>query len=295
MIPAGGSGQLTARVTTKSGTSGKLAKNISVETDAAGAEHLRLRVTFSVVTPIEATPAHRVYVNTLEGAAKTQRVLLHRADGEPLELTMEKATINDGVTIEILPGAPDGNPEAGLPAAQAGDQWLVVTVDGTSGALDHSGAVVLATNDPKAPRLEIPLIVRVRPLIDVRPSPVRLWPPDGGPDGTSALVRLGHGGRVKFEINSLEVDNPELVSAELVSQGAQQIHSIRVALKDGVTVEGQKLQTSVRIATSDRAKPVVKLPVEIFAHNQVVRRRPPTGRRPAAPSPSVSETSGGGR
>jgi hypothetical protein len=288
VIPAGGSGQLTAKVTTKSGTSGRLAKNISVQTDAPGAENLRLVVNFNVVTPIVATPAHRVYINTLEGNPKTHRVLLHRADGESLELALEKPVGRDGVQVELVAAEP-GVADAGMPPAQSGDQWLVVTADGISGGSDYNDVIVLTTNDPKAPRLELPLVVRVRPLIDVRPNPVRLWPPDGGPDGSSALVRLGHGGRLKFEIRGVEVADPSLISAEVVSQGAQQIHSLRVALKDGVAVDGKKLQTSVRISTSDRAKPVVELPVDIFPRNQVVRRQPATVREPvpaAAGSPA---------
>jgi hypothetical protein len=288
VIPAGGSGQLTAKVTTKSGTSGRLAKNISVQTDAPGAENLRLVVNFNVVTPIVATPAHRVYINTLEGNPKTHRVLLHRADGESLELALEKPVGRDGVQVELVSAEP-GVADAGMPPAQSGDQWLVVTADGISGGSDYNDVIVLTTNDPKAPRLELPLVVRVRPLIDVRPNPVRLWPPDGGPDGSSALVRLGHGGRLKFEIRGVEVADPSLISAEVVSQGAQQIHSLRVALKDGVAVDGKKLQTSVRISTSDRAKPVVELPVDIFPRNQVVRRQPATVREPvpaAAGSPA---------
>jgi len=292
VIPAGGSGQLTAKVTTKSGTSGRLAKNISVQTDAPGVEHLRLVVSFSVVTPIVATPAHRVYINTLEGNAKTHRVLLHRADGEPLELAFEKSADRDGLSVELVAAEP-GVSEPGTPPAQPGDQWLVVTADGVSGGYEYNDVIALSTNDPKAARLELPLVVRVRPLIDVRPNPVRLWPPDGGPDGTSALVRLGHGGRLKFEIENLEVADPSLISAEVVSQGAQQIHSLRVALKDGVAVNGKKLETSVRISTSDRAKPFVDLPVEIYPRNQVVRRQPSTVRAPVATA--VAEKPTGGR
>jgi hypothetical protein len=289
VIPAGGSGQLTAKVVTKSGTSSKLAKNISVQTDAPGAENLRLTVTFTVVTPILVTPAQRLYINTLEGTPVTDRVLMHRVDGKPLEAEIESTTLPDRLKVEVVPASAE-TADPRLPAAQPGDEWLVVTADAVAEAFDHNGSIVLATNDPAASQLIVPLIVRVRPMIDVRPNPVRLWLPDGGPDGTSALVRLGHGGRLKFEITGIEVADPKLVTVEAVSEGAQQIHSLRVSLADGITVGEEPLRTSVRIATSDRARPVIELPVEVYAHSQTMRRNVrPTQPTTAASAPGAAD------
>lgn len=277
MIPAGGSGKLTARVTTKPGLTTRITKSISVQTNAPDAENLRLGVTFETYVPIAVTPAHRIYVNTLEGTAATERVRLHRMDGEVLDARLESTALPPGVTVRI-------DRVEDEPGMASGDLWLDVTADGSSVIVNHSGTITLGTNDPAAPVLQVPLVIRVRPTIDVRPIPVQLWPPDGGPDRTTRLVRLAQGARTPFEITAIEIDDPAMIHAEAVSQGAQQIHSVRVSLVDGITVD-RAMQTSVRITTTDPAKPVIAVPVQIHPRNQAVRRPVGPGATAGATAP----------
>ncbi|HQP44341.1 MAG TPA: hypothetical protein PLV66_11745 [Thermoanaerobaculales bacterium] len=288
MIPAGQSGQLKAKVKTNSGQTGRLTKTISVQTDAAGAESLRLTVSFNAVTPIVAAPAHRVYLNTVEGTSVEQRVLLHRADDLPLEARLVKTSLEQGLQVTLSPA--DGTEEpVGRQAPKPGDQWLVVTMDAPA-ASSHDGLISLATNDPRSPALELPLIVRVRPIIELRPLPVRMWPADRGPGGSSVLVRLSHSGRRSFEVTAVEVADPKLVTAKLESTGSQQIHSLRVTLAEGITIEGEELRTSVRIATTDPAKPVIELPVEVLPWHQSARRpvQPPPPAQPVEPGSAAT-------
>ena len=292
VIPAGGSGQLTAKVQTKQGTSARLAKSVVVQTDAPGAEQLRLVVSFKVVTPIVVTPAHRVYLNTVEGQSQTERVLLHRNDGQPLRATLAAPALATGLSARILPfDTAPVDPGRG-PTAVAGDQWLEVSVDAVSGPMNHNGVIGLATDHPELPRLEVPLIVRVRPLIDVRPAMVQLWLPDGGPDRTSALVRLSHAGRQSFEITAVEVADPSSITAQVVGTGARQIHSLRVALTDEVSFDGDSVRTSLRVLTSESAKPELLVPVQIHARDP--SRRHTTELRPAGPSRAPAAAAGGG-
>jgi hypothetical protein len=291
VIPPGGSGQLTARVKTKQGTTGKLAKSVVVQTDAPGAEQLRLVVSFNVVTPIVVSPSHRVYLNTVEGQTRTERVLLHRADGEPLQVTLEEPALGGGLEARVQPFEAGAAGSDSGPAGVAGDQWLEVTIGDGAQPMNHSGVIALATNQPELPRLEIPLIVRIRPLIDVRPSLVQLWLPDGGPDRTTALVRLSHVGRQQFEITAVEVADPSTITAQVVSGGPQQLHSLRVALADDVSLDVEVLRTSLRVLTSEAAKPELLVPVEVHARNRALR--PTSASRPAG-SAGLPQVAAGG-
>ena len=243
-----------------------------MQTDAPGAENLRLTVSFNAITPIDAVPANRVYLNGIEGSSIVERVLLRRADGQPLEARLVGTTLEQGVRVDLAPA--QGTEEAvGRLTPQPGDQWLVATME-SAAAGSHDGLITIATNDPRAPTLELPLMVRIRPMIEARPSPVRLWPADGGPSGASMLVRLSHSGRSAFEVTGIEVADPKLVGAKLESSGSQQIHSIRVTLAEGVAVTEGTLRTTVRIATSDPTRPLLELPVEVTARHQAARRPP---------------------
>ena len=257
-----------------------------MQTDAPGAEDLRLTVSFNAVTPIEAMPASRVYFNGVEGSTISERVLLHRADGQPLEARLVGTSLQQGIRVELAPAAGDEEPVGRL-TPRKGDLWLLATMEPAMVG-SHDGAITLATNDPRSPTLELPLIVRVRPMIEVRPSPVRLWPAGGGPSGTSMLVRVSHSGRAAFEITGIEVADPGLISAKLESTGSQQIHSLRVTLVDGVTVPEGTLRTTVRIRTSDPTRPLLELPVEVSVRHQAARRplqpTPSTGVGPSPPA-----------
>lgn len=219
-----------------------------------------------------AAPSFRLYLNTVEGSSVSQRLLLRRADGQPLEARVVKASLERGLRLELAQ-AREGEEAVGRTTPQAGDLWLVATVEAPAAVAEHSGAIVLATNDPRAPSLELPLAVRVQRAIDLRPSLVRLWPAEGGPGGASALVRVAHTGRGSFEITGLEVADPQLVTATLESSGSQAIHSVRVSLAEGITAAQVGLRTTVRIATSEPLRPLIELPVE-FIEQRLGARRP---------------------
>jgi hypothetical protein len=229
-------------------------------------------------------PSFRLYLNTVEGSSVSQRLLLRRADGQPLEARVAKATLERGLRLE-LDQPRDGEEAVGKMTPQAGDLWLVATVDAPAEVIEHNGTIVLATNDPRAPTLELPLTVRVQRTIDLRPNLVRLWPADGGPGGASALVRVAHMGRGSFEITGIEVADPQLVTATLESAGTQAIHSVRVSLAEGVTAAQIGSRTTVRIATSDPLRPLVELPVELI-------QQPLAARRPIQP-PTTTDGEGG--
>ena len=280
MIPAGQSGKLEATIKTKMGRAGRQTKSISVATDAPEGQRIRLSVSYNVVTPIVASPGYRLMLSAVEGTATANRIFLHRTDGQPLAVELEQSGVPEGVDVS-LEKVTAADESEGRQNAKPGDVWVVAAVDGDVGAMNHNGVVTLTTNHPEAPRLEVPVYVRVRSIIDVRPQRVNLWPAEAGPHGTTTLVRLNHNARESFEVTSIEVSDPKLLTAELQSQGAQNMHSMRISLADGISLNGSDAQATVRVGTSDAAKPVIDIPVQITTTSRASRRSSVSTTRPS--------------
>ncbi len=217
------------------------------------------------------SPGYRLSLNAVEGAPSSGRILLHRVDGKPLVVELEQLGVPESVDVRIEAVTASGESE-GRVEAKPGDVWIIASVDGTTGAVNHNGAVSFTTNHPEVPRIEVPIYIRVRPMIDIRPQRVTLWPADGGPHGTTTLVRLTHSERREFEVTAVEVSDPKLVTAELQSQGAQRMHSVRITLVDGLSLSESSAAATVRLATSDEAKPTIEIPVVITRESQAARR-----------------------
>lgn len=288
MIPAGGSGTLTAKLKVRAGSSGTHSKTITVQTDDPQTPVLRLSLAYTAVNPILGTPSLRLYLNTVEGESDSVRVRLHREDGQPLEARIVDLNVGDGVSVAVDPVA-DGKATGASPIETSGDLWVVAETVAGSGALNQNGAVVLATNHPEVPKLEIPVYVRVRPLIEVRPNPVKLWPASGGPHGTSAHIRLSHSARKPFTVTGVDVSDPNLISARTTSQPDRSIQAVEIALADGVELtDGQVVHASVTINTSVEEKAVVVVPVVVIdQHESLRRRRPSSARQPSPGSPTI--------
>jgi hypothetical protein len=285
VIPAGGSGTLTAKIKTRAGRSGKSAKSISVFTDAPDAPKLRLLLGYDAVTPIVVSPHPRVYVHGVEGSSSTAEVLLHRTDGEKLEAEVKRITVSDGVKV-TLETVTESGPGPGQSTAQPGDILVTTELGKVPAGFAHNGLLVLGTNHPDVPELNLQLSLMMRPLIGVRPKNVQLWPEAGGPGGTEVSVRLHHGSRKLFGIESVEVLEPQLVEAQLTSVGDQRIHAVRVSLPLDFAGVDAPQSTVLRITTNLAEKPVIDVPVTVTPSRNALRtsaRRPIPGGAKSAP------------
>jgi hypothetical protein len=277
VIPAGGSGKLTAKIKTNPARNGRTMKTISVYTDSPGAAQLRLKLGYEAVTPIVVSPSPRIYVNGVEGTPESSKILLHRDDGKPLEAAVDSSGLTDGVTVS-LKAVTEQDAAIGKIKPQPGDLWLITEVGDVPGGFRHSGRLVVTTNHPDVPRLELPMSLQMRPIMGVRPDKAQLWPADGGPGGAEVFVRLHHGQRALFGVTSVEVMEPKLVSAELISSDQQKIHSVRVFLPDDFSGVETATHTKVRIGTTVPERPVIEVQVTVLPEHVALRR---TARRPA--------------
>ncbi len=275
---------------------GRVSKSVNVYTSEPGAKNLRLRFTVDVRMPIAATPSFRFVLNTIEGQDASQRILLRRTDGEPLEIRRTKVPLT-GVTVtahavDNPPPQASPQPEATqtpwgeahqqkTQAAETGDVWLDMEASTSLAAGRYSDAVRLATNHPEAPEIEIPFTIRVRPLIEARPAVVRMWTaPTTNSPGRSGIVTLQHHGDRSFGVSSIEVSHPEIFTAVAYGKDPSTQQSIRTALVEGLDAAtlGASFEGWIRVTTDDPEKPILEIPV-LVAPTRTLSRRPVDGRR----------------
>jgi hypothetical protein len=278
VIPAGGSGKLVAKVRTRSTQNGKLTKGISVTTDAPSAKTLQLKMSFEVVAPIVVRPSNRIVVNQVEGEKRPVTALLHRGDGEPLEV--QRVEVGNPSIIQVT----SRPARAGQPHGAAdGDVWIEVSVPPGAETGNRVERLKVHTNHPDMPVLELRASVRVRGLIEPIPAQVHLWLVEGRAAGRSSLVQLRHNRGEAFEIKSIEVTHPELFSAAPLTTDAQSLHRLKLELAS--TVDAASLQSPVRgainLEITDPDRPKVEVPVMISKRTM----RAAQARRPAPPPP----------
>jgi hypothetical protein len=272
VIPAGGSGTLTAKMQTMPMKNGRISKSINVVTDAADARNISLRFTIDVETPIVVRPAFRFNFSTIEGEEGRTRVLLHRSDGNPLEiLGVETGDLELAAHVEMV--AWSGSQKD--PDAVSGDAWIELVSNPAADVGRRSGSVRIATNHPDLPELVMPSSWQVRPLIEARPEIVRLWlPTEFRRVARSTLFSLRHAGGKTFTVIGLEVSHPEIFTAKANSTAAATRQAIRVSLLDDVTPDtlGSTFEGWVKIETDDPERPTIEVPV-IVSPKRVPYRR----------------------
>ena len=263
VIPAGGSGKLVGRIKTTATQQGSLSKSISVTTDAKGMERVTLSMTFTAVPAVSVLPRPRVFLSGIHGDEMATTLVVHRSDGEPLEITpVPTGDRRLTVTARTVKEAT----EIGGQSAAAGDVVVVAAVDPSMSPGSANGRFRLRTNHPEVPNIEIPFNIRVRPVIEVRPSQIRLVLEEGNSSGRTTLFRIQSNRTGVFRLTGFAPSSPELFRAERVGDDvAQQVHTVAVRLADGVepgSIDGRRMETLV-VSTDDAAGPEITVPVMI--------------------------------
>ncbi len=274
VIPAGGSGTLRAVIKTSEQQSGVFSKSINVQTDAADARTLVLRLRATIDQPIVAKPRMFLIVTATEGEELRGGLLLHRADGVPLDIySVSSGNPLFKPRVEKVEKTKEFDGREGLP----GDIWLEVVGDATLAAGTTKGTLRLETNHPDVSKLSIPYTMRVRPLITLRPDVVRMWPTSSTETvGRVAVVGLNRNDGIAFSITDIEVSHPDLFTVSAISTKAGQQQQIMVVLAENLASDDLvgSVDGRITIRTDDPRKPVIDVPV-IVARNRTQSRRPP--------------------
>jgi hypothetical protein len=292
VIPAGGSGTLTAVLKTAPNQSRRFSKSINVVTDAEDARSLSLRFTVDVRAPIVARPAYRLSLTVITGTASSTGILLHRTDGKPLEiadLTLDHPDLV--VRARPVKEEPKATPVAEHVGdlwselasrtkkvqAAPGDVWIDLAVTSSAPPGTKTGTLRFTTNDPEAPTMSWPYTVRVRPLIEARPAEVRLWLSEGRMhDGRSSIVNLNRTMEGEFAITGVEVSHPEVFNATPMSTAAASRQAVRVRVAEGLdrSEMAGRIKGSIRVLTDDAELAVVEIPVIVAPTRALAVRRP---------------------
>lgn len=261
VIPAGKSGKLTAKVHTRTSQHGKLSKSITVTTDAPGAESLRLSMVMDVYASILVKPKHSLYINTVVGSTQSNRVLLTRTDGQPLEVTVLEPD-GENYHVKAIPVAKPEKVDHNT-QAKTGDVWIEATVTEVKKVTTRTYQIALKTNHPEVPEISIPLTLRVRSLIEARPAQVRLWVSENRRSGQNTIFRLTHNGGESFEAVQSTSSHPEIFVVETMTQGAGRSQQFKVGLVDDLDTEGIEFPVRgfVTVRTTSPTTPEVTVPV----------------------------------
>jgi len=256
----------------------RITKSIAVRTDAKGVPSLNLRFSVDVRAPIIFKPNPRLAISMVEGHETSKRVLLRRADGETLEILTAEA---DDQRLVVVTEQVVKKERTNDYEAAPGDVWLELVLPANSPIGSRTGKLRLSTNDPIAKSFEIPIAMRVRPLIEHRPEGLRLWAtPSRSGDGYSGFVTLSQNGEGFFAITGIEASHPEVFSAAVVSSEPAKRQTVRVELAEGLGPEAisSTIEGWIVISTDDPVRSKLEVPV-VVASNREGTRRPFRTRR----------------
>lgn len=276
VIPAGGTGTLTAKIKTTTTQNGSVSKSIAVTTDAAGAQRMTLSMTFKSVPVVAVLPRAQMNLTGVVGDQPTATLVVRRFDGEELKIT---GVENSEQRLTITAKPVTENTQLGRVQAVPGDLLLVGSLAPGVKDVAASGRFRVRTNHPDAEALDVGFSLRVRPAIEVRPNQVRLLLQEGNTPGRTMLARVQHNLRGQFKVTAAVPSNPELFRAQVVDgETKQQVHTIAVVLQDDVMpgdLDSRLLETLV-LSTDDANQPELTIPVLI---------EPKALRKPAKPRP----------
>jgi hypothetical protein len=272
VIPAGGTGTLTAKVHTRTSQSGSVSKSVAVTTSDPAAERIMLGVSFNVVPAVIVLPRARIYLTGIDGDRPKAELLLRREDGQALEIT---GIENRGDRLELDTSTLTKARTIGDVEGRAGDVLLTATVAADAPASTSNGTIQVRTNHPDARSIDIVYTVRMRPMIEVRPSQLRLVLQEGNSSGRATLARIQHNRGTGFRVTGLQPSDASLFQAQQVGDDTTQpFHSLSVRLADDVepgSMSGRRIESLV-ITTDDPKMEKVEVPVLIDARTPRVAR-----------------------
>jgi hypothetical protein len=278
VIPAGGTGELRASVSTTPQQSGAFSKSIYVVTDADSASRLHLRFTVRIHQPVIGKPRLRMTLRGVEGDAVTGGLLLRRSDGAPLQIyeaNPGRALLSARVTPVDTAG------RLGDFDAQPGDVWVELIGSQELPVGVVQGTLRLQTNHPELDVLEVPYTVRVQSPAEVRPEVVRLWLGGrGGAPGRRTIVGLRWRDGSTLRITGVSVSHPDVFAAAANPGSEHGYQRVRVQLADDLE-DGDligSLDGHITVETDNPSMPKVVIPV-IVAPSEVLTHRPPQTNR----------------
>jgi hypothetical protein len=263
VVPAGGTGTLTAKIKTTSVQHGPISKSVAVTTDAPGAQRLMLNVKFTAVSLVSVLPRAQMNLRGVKGEVAETSVVLRRGDGKPLEVTDIEST-DDRIVITTEQVLEER--QVGRQKARIGDVVITAKTTPDLQPVMANGRFSVRTNHPDAEPVDIVYAIRLLPTIEARPDRVRLILQEGNDPARSALLKVQHNRRGTFRLTGVKASKPELIQARLIDGDREQkVHNVAVSIQDDVapgSLTG-RVFGSIVLTTDDPQQPEVTVVVHI--------------------------------
>jgi hypothetical protein len=150
-VEPGKTGKIVVKVDTKTLQPQRQSKNVTVSTDAPGAERVVLAVNFNLSTALEFLPNSMVYLYVRQGEAREAQVLV-RPHAPGMKLT-SVVSDNPAIGVELVAvktsGANAGKGIANQLTPRDGDSWVKIKLAGDQPVGELKGNIKVSTTDPK--------------------------------------------------------------------------------------------------------------------------------------------------
>ncbi|MDQ7006749.1 MAG: DUF1573 domain-containing protein [Acidobacteriota bacterium] len=166
VVAPGETAAVKLRIDTKTLHSGKNSKTTTVLTNAPGSERVILQVKMQLFTPLEFLPRPMVYLRSVKGQSKEEKVLA-RPHRKGMKITgVESNNPNISVRFEPAEVAAESDDGTGRLAnvllPREGDVWITVTLGPETPEGIHRAEIIVRTTDPEYPEAQIRVSAAVK-------------------------------------------------------------------------------------------------------------------------------------
>jgi len=155
-IPPGGVGKITLQVKTK-GYQGRMTKSAAVYSNDPDQRTARIYLSIDVRSHIVVEPGPRIVLSGIVGEDLRRVFHIRAADEQPLEITRAETNLSSVIDYRLT-------------REEDGRQYALEVGVKSTGKQVSSGFLELETNHPVKKRLKLPILVRVRSELEVRPA-----------------------------------------------------------------------------------------------------------------------------
>jgi hypothetical protein len=214
---------------------GSVGRGISVYTNDPQKAKLRLTIRAEVLSIVTLLPREIMAVSNAGPQRDRSRVLIRKDPNEPGELKITELSSSVPWVAAEATRLEEPRPAAdGLPAGRPGDWLLAVNAVEPVRYERRRTEIKFKTGLQRQAEMTVPVMVDLRPPVNVSMREVRIQPPrDGSPSTATVAVSLRRGleGPLAVEVE------PELLSVELVKTGPR-FYKAHVSWEEGELATG---------------------------------------------------------
>lgn len=253
-VPAGGTGSVKAHVDTTD-FAGPISKSILLRTNDPDNPAMTLVIKSDVKPYIEVLPRKLMRFNVVQKDPAVEKVVVvGGADDDDFKVTGVDSS-EDFLKATVRPL--EGDERIAGKGPRQYEVSMAVAPDAPVGPV--SGDLVVHTNHPKAPKVDIKVYGVVRALVHVTPPQIQFGSVESKlRPGRNVIVVNNRPGEHPLQLTKVSVDDPAFVaSSSTIEEGRR--YQVTVTVKD--SAEAGAHDATLTIATNDPDYPTIEVPV----------------------------------